>query len=327
MPAEFDVGFSVREPAWHGLATVLQDYPGRKEAMEIAGHNWYVNEEEIYVLDGQDYSGMDRHKMIHGFKALTRSDDDSVLSVVRDSYTVVQNNLLWDIVDLVVQQDNVKYETAGVLRKGTVLWVLAKLDEPVQINGDNSLTFPYVCVSTSHDGSQPCRATSTSIRVICANTFDMSMEQTSRAGTQFTFRHTKNVNASIDDARSALGLTRHLFEEFIEMANDLATHRVSRDGVTDFLAQFVPMPHADVITDRVKKNIESERQKIREIVQLSPTIAPEHRQSSYGLWCAGVEYMDHMRRYNTKESYFRRTMFDFSKAKSKLAKLAVKVAV
>jgi hypothetical protein len=29
--------FFVREPAWHGLGVVLADYPGREEAMKLAG--------------------------------------------------------------------------------------------------------------------------------------------------------------------------------------------------------------------------------------------------------------------------------------------------
>ena len=47
MPALFDQGFFVREPAWHGLGVVLQDYPGREEAMRLAGHDWDVLESEV----------------------------------------------------------------------------------------------------------------------------------------------------------------------------------------------------------------------------------------------------------------------------------------
>src|SRR5690242_8795690 len=44
MSAEFEQGFFVRVPAWHGLGTVLDDYPGREEAMRLAGHDWDIVE-------------------------------------------------------------------------------------------------------------------------------------------------------------------------------------------------------------------------------------------------------------------------------------------
>ena len=37
MPAYFEQGFSVREPMWHGLGTILDEYPGREQAMRAAG--------------------------------------------------------------------------------------------------------------------------------------------------------------------------------------------------------------------------------------------------------------------------------------------------
>jgi hypothetical protein len=41
MPAYFDTGFSVRQPMWHGLGTVLDDYPTDwPDARRIAGLQW-----------------------------------------------------------------------------------------------------------------------------------------------------------------------------------------------------------------------------------------------------------------------------------------------
>ena len=45
MSHEFVKGFfSNNEPAWHGLGKVLPEgvWPGREEAMILAGHNWKV---------------------------------------------------------------------------------------------------------------------------------------------------------------------------------------------------------------------------------------------------------------------------------------------
>ena len=43
----FEQGFSVREPMWHGLGTILGDYPGRADAMEAAGHDFTIYETPV----------------------------------------------------------------------------------------------------------------------------------------------------------------------------------------------------------------------------------------------------------------------------------------
>jgi hypothetical protein len=49
MAHQFETGFFVREPAWHKLGTVLQEYPGRDEAMRLAGHGFHVSEHRVLV--------------------------------------------------------------------------------------------------------------------------------------------------------------------------------------------------------------------------------------------------------------------------------------
>ena len=176
MPAYFNKGFSVREPAWHGLAVVLKDYPGREEAMKIAGHDFKIQEKKLAVV--QDGIPLE----IEGWKALMKSDTGRIISVVNDTYKVLQNDAMWDIVDAIVNEPNIKYETAGVLKDGAVLWVLARLSEPAVVKKDNSEDYPYILVSTSHDMSAPCKAQSIQVRVICWNTYSAAQEESKRTG-------------------------------------------------------------------------------------------------------------------------------------------------
>ena len=325
----FESGFTVREPAWHGLATVLPDYPGREEAIRIAGQDWTLEERPIQFGLGIDaaYSSYDATPIpVEDWKALVRDDTQALVSVVRGSYTPIQNEKLWDIIEAMLGEQNVRYETAGVLRGGALVWVLARIDEPNVVLGDNSEIYPYALVSTGHDGSHPCAASAVSIRVVCWNTFQAAQAESGRSGRSFTFRHTKNVMDRIEDAKAALGLIRHQHEEFIHLANELATMPVSRDGMNDFVLRFIPEPRADVISDRVRTNIENARQQLRELIDLSPTIPDAHRRTAYGLFSAGVEYLDWTRKVNKEEVRFTRSMLDTTKTKLRLAELAAKVA-
>lgn len=42
MSADFESGFFVREPAWHGMGTVIKDAPDSKTAIKVAGLDWKV---------------------------------------------------------------------------------------------------------------------------------------------------------------------------------------------------------------------------------------------------------------------------------------------
>uniref|UniRef100_A0A6M3L7S0 DUF932 domain-containing protein n=1 Tax=viral metagenome TaxID=1070528 RepID=A0A6M3L7S0_9ZZZZ len=312
MPAEFVSGYCVREPAWHGLATVIDHYPGREEAMRLAGHNWTVSKQPIYLPS---------LNCVDGWKAITRDDTSQVLAVVRSSYTPIQNGALWDIIDALVQQPNVKYETAGVLRGGATLWVLARLDEPYVVPGDNTPTFPYIFAGTSHDGSRATECGALAVRIVCWNTYQAGAEQSRRAGTYFKFRHTANVMERIEDAREALAGVRSQFAEFKEMVSELAQLPVKRPGVELFVRTFIPDPELDSGTERTMNWIEEQRLTLRSMIENGRTVPDAHRQTAYGLYCAGIEFLDHERRYRSNETYFRRTV-EPSRLKTKVVELA-----
>jgi len=327
MVHEFEKGFSVRQAAWHGLATVLDNYPGRQEAMELAGHNFRIVEKKLAGIEVNPENAIDvGFQPIEGWKALQRSDTNKIISVVRDTYQVVQNETLWDIVDMLVDQPHIQYETAGVLREGAVLWVLAKLDEPITIPGDNTEIYPYVRVSTSHDGTSANEAAATMVRVICMNTFQMSDMEGKRTGLTYRFKHTKNAKVKIEEAKAAIGLVRNQFHAFHDLASELAKKPISDAGIRYFLHEFIPDPPAAIETDRVKKNIEEARVKVRSILE-GDTIAETHRNTAYGLFEAGIEYLDHIRKFRTDETYFRRTVIDRNTMKGRVIKLALKAAV
>lgn len=322
MPAYFDAGFSVREPTWHGLAEVVQDYPGRAEAMKLAGHDFTVVEHKLHrghefaSPAGQLFTGPE----IKGWKALVNGTNGSVLNIVRDSYAVVQNDTLWDIVDAIVDQPNVRYETAGILKDGAVLWVLAWLDEPQTVTGDDSPIYPFVCVSTTHDGSGATKAAAVSIRVVCWNTFSAASEEAHASGREFTFRHTKNVLARIEDAKLALQGIRLDNLEFLALSEELVQRKATPEARELFLTEFIPTPPEALISDRVAANIDEARAAVRSILD-GPTIAEGIQDTAYGLFQGGIEYLDHYRRAQSPETKFGRSILRQERAKDKLVSL------
>ena len=53
---------------------------------------------------------------------------------------------------------------------------------------------------------------------------------------------------------------------------------------------------------------------------MGETIPEAHQLTGYGLFLAGTEYFDHLRKFQTQESYVKRTLLTDSKEKATLRK-------
>jgi phage/plasmid-like protein (TIGR03299 family) len=336
MPALFDQGFFVREPAWHGMGVVLDDYPGRDEAMSLAGHDFRVGETSIVVVgkaredladtqptvvheSGHLYGG----KHAEGWKALIHSQNGDILNIVKDTYEVIQNDVAYDVAELLFDQ-GFQYETGITLDGGRTCALTLMLDEPINLPGDDSPVLPFGCLSWSHDGTSSLRVRSGTIRQVCANTVAASEAEGKKLGTDFTFRHTKNVHDRIEDAKAVVKGTREGFDVFREAMLALCDMPVTPSQRDMFVSTIIGdkgglLSTNEATSTRVKNNIEAERAKVNGLF-FGPTIPEAHTLTAYGLHLAGVEYFDHLRAYRSQDSYVKRTLLSDNPAKVNLIK-------
>lgn len=320
MPAYYDQGFAVREKSWHGLETLLDEFPTREEGMALAGHNYTMIERPVYV--GEEPGSildLDTRKRLPGWKAIVREDNGTVLHVTKDSYTIIPNSVGWDIAEA-LGGEGAKFETGMTLKEGAVCLVCVWLDEPVHITGDDSATLPYGIVRWTHDGSGSLVCRSTSVRVVCANTDEASAFEARKRGTEFSFRHTKNALDRIEDAKMAIRGIRLAHEEYVELAEELARTPVTAAQRERFVVEFLPMPPEALVSDRVRSNVDEGRTLVRNLFD-GPTIPEAHKLTAYGLRLAGVEYLDHLRGYRNSDTYVGRQLLRTEPAKAKLATL------
>ena len=92
MPANVESMFSVRQMPWHQEGIVLGDYPGTwAEARVLAGLDWDPVTTDVYVVTGESTEGRPLLEALGGWKAIRRSDTGTVLSVNKDTYTVISH--------------------------------------------------------------------------------------------------------------------------------------------------------------------------------------------------------------------------------------------
>ena len=356
MPAYFDTGFSVRKPMWHGLGNVLNEYPENwDEARRLAGLEWEpelrplvevrcgdcgnvltVDELEVGICGnvvaddtGDTATCMSTNYTFQmvggGEQRVIRNDTGLHLGTVSKQFSLVTHAEMGEVMEALIDSDAaLKFETAGSVREGRQVWALAYLDEPELIAGDNSETYPFLAILNSHDGTGAMKVVNTSVRVVCWNTYNAASLEGERTGRQYTFRHVGKVSERIDDAKEAIKGLRAESRRWAEMANRLASFRVDQNAVDNFVFLTIPEPPADVTSPRVKNNIESDRSTLRQIIAGQQNDA--HRGTVLGLVDAGVEYLDHGRRYMSRQTLMNRTMLRPEPLKARVVANALEVA-
>jgi len=330
MPANFDTGFFVIEPAWHGEGYVADRYPENwTEAREWAGLMWEPIEAPSFGYNGIREDGTTTHSPTEAVtgdyfadkdqKRIVRSDTGALLAVRDKGYTLIDHYEMGAVVDAITGQPNVKYETAGSLQGGRAVWALCLLDEPIVLPGDNTPTYPFLALLNRHDGAGAFKALSTSVRIVCSNTFSAAEMQGERSNTVFTFRHSANWKDHIEEARQTIKGLRVDFNRYVELASDLANVPVTAQQREAFVVEFIPMPSASLVSDRVARNVETARQAVRDILNSETT--ETINGTAFGLVQAAGQYLDHYRATRTDDSHYARQLLRPEKLKSTAVKL------
>ena len=225
MPANVETMMYVREKPWHGLGTLVAEAPNSADALRFAGLDWSVRQEPVFNSRGG---------IIKGYKANVRDSDNSVLGVVGDRYRVVQNTDAFRFTDDLIGGD-VRYETAGSLRDGKQIWLLAKMPD-MKIAGD--AVEPYLCFTNSHDGTSGVRVCMTPIRVVCNNTLNMALSTAKRT---WSLRHTESIHERLDEARSCLFRAEDYMEGLAQYADMAANTTLRDDEIRGIISELFPI--------------------------------------------------------------------------------------
>ena len=281
--------YGSNKPAWHGLGTVVAGQPTSEEAIRYAGLDWSVSLEDFYTADMVTVPG---HKLTVRTD-LPGSDARRVLGVVRDRYTPIQNADAFVWADQLVGGAGARFESAGSLKNGRIVWLLAQLPEEIRVKDDT--VAEYLLITTSHDGSKACQVLLTPIRVVCWNTLSLALNQ---AAAVVSIKHTASAGSRLDEARRVLGLARRYFEAAETVFNRLADVRLSDSHVRALTEKLIPNP-PEPASDTRARNARAE------VLRLYHGGQQGARQdavlgTAYGFVNAVAEYVDHVR--NTRGS-------------------------
>lgn len=258
------------------------------EALRLSGLGWTVSLAELEtVANGHPSQPVDMAR------AVRRDDTGQVLGVVGTSFRVLQNDRAFAAFDRWSDAGVLSYETAGSLRNGARVWILARVNVPDMEIGKGDTVQPYALLAHGHDGSLAVRVQATAVRVVCANTLAAAMFASS---IERNFRHVGDVGAKADEAIAALDNVRAAAAKQTAVYRALAeaglpTKRMQRDdAVLDYLAAVW-----DVAADEL-----AERQRAIDVADLfdgagKGSDLATARDTWWGLYQALAEYVTHSR--------------------------------
>ena len=218
---------------WHKLGTVVEGLKTATEALNLAHLDWNVIPIPVQC-NGQtlpfpslDSSGeLDRRDC---FQGICRQDNGKCLGIVKGRYEPIQNREAFSFFDSLIGQGKAVYDTAGALRDGKQVWLLAKIDGEIEINGDAHRQFALMV--TSHDASYTLQTSYVVERVVCANTLSIAL---SGATQTVKIKHTKEWKNKEEEARRVLGLGEKYFTTIQEALSGMNEKLLTRGQMSEF---------------------------------------------------------------------------------------------
>jgi len=276
---------------WHKQGVSVDGLATAHEALEKSGLDWEV---EKLPMTAQTPNG--EQVVVPDNYANTRLSDNKVLGVVGERYRPLQNRDAFEFFDPIVDRDEAIYETAGSLKGGKQIWLLAKLPAHIRIGNSDDLIEKYVMLTNSHDGSKPVIGKVTPIRVVCSNTLSLAL---SRGGDEFRIRHTKTMMNKLQEAHKVLGLVNKVYEEVDTVFNRMADVQMNGNSINEYYNNVFNKGREEQSTQMENTIMDVER-----LIDMGAGVDdPSFRKmrgSAWHIYNTVTEFVDHYKEYSKK---------------------------
>lgn len=267
----------MRKNVWDSLAVETEGSGTVCQALEQSGLLWDVVKRPLMCDLGNEIVP------VSGRYATVRSDTGTPLGVVSDSYTVIQNQEAFGIIDGIVQNSDWQFSKAGLMNDGARVFVVLKMEQDMLIGDD--LVNKYLLIITSHDGSLALQARITPNRVFCTNQLTGIMKRDDG----FSIYHTGGYREQIRYAAEVIGTVNRRYSSLESEFNRLLGIKMNEREFVEFTKVLVPD-----IEDKDKNNTYrlNQREKLLSYFRFGSGI--EHiRDTRWAAYNAVTEYIDH----------------------------------
>ena len=285
------------KPAWHNLGTVLDFAPDGYTALKSSGLIWENEQwplQAIVTRESLDDEGNIVNETvlvpIKSRVANLRSDNNGELGIVGNVYRPCQNVEAFKFVDDLVEEETIKYESAGSLKGGRTVWLLARMPKVVKVTENDELN-QYILFTNSHDGSKAIRVLPTSVRVVCQNTLNLAIGRNRRSDEGcLTIPHRGDLTKKLAAAREVLGVANKQFDRFTDTARILASAPFARHLQEQLVKELIP----DVPVGMNNTRRENARERMMGLMTDTPQQVDGISGTAWAAFNAVTQYVDHV---------------------------------
>lgn len=300
-----DTGWMFRLPAWHDLFKVGHKRPKTiKAAREQSGLTWdvetvpFITMPQLAQLANSKVSG--KQLVAHAsefapanFRAIVRNDTLDTLGVWTDEGVPITNQQGFEFMEAILGQT--LFEALFSIRGGRNVCLLSEFPKHVTVGGDQVRQYLYTRLD--HTGSGAMQTMCTNVRVQCANTDRMALDDARARDGIYRVRHMGDVKQRLLAAREALDISIDYGKQFKKFGDRLAKQKMAERKLADVVAELWP---AASDGKRAVKSA-SDRQDLVMAIFRGDTAHPKVEHDTTGnapgtKWCAYnaiVEYQQH----------------------------------
>lgn len=277
--------FFRRSPAWRQKGTELPEGATLTDAQALAGHNFDVELQTI-TCGGRPIET--------GHVATVRTDTQTALGIVKESYTIIQPNDMYDVIRPVCGESAAYLDCGGTLGKGRLIWIMAKFPQEMYVPGvqDDVINW-YLLVLNSFDRTRKLTIRSTPVRLCCMNLMQQAL--TGPSAFEIKISHRPGAKEQLALAHKSIGLITNHKEYLMQVSGKMTSVQMSVRAVTSFLKRLLPSkPEAE------NKEPAAATIKKRNRIELlfdagSNNNLEGMRGTAWALYNAVIEWADHER--------------------------------
>ncbi len=273
---------------WHGLGVSMPGLADDEQILREAGIDWQVELRPVHTTSADG-----RRVDVAGAKVVLRTSDNAALGVVGPSYAPIQNNELITFGALFADTTGAKWDTAGSLRGGRVVWAMFRLDATdLVLPGGDHLT-SWLLLSNTHDGTASMTVSVVKVRVVCCNTHTLALRT---AQSTYRIRHRGNTSGKVAAARSALKVSWQYDRALQDEVDRLLSIDVPDGRFRQIIERrLLPAPTTQQQAGPVRPRLAAARASLLTHAATTPTVDDACRQTAWGRLQATTEWVQHVR--------------------------------
>lgn len=223
------------ETPWHGLGVKVSNDLTTDEMLVASGLDWEVKKSRLVAeIGGKRYPAP---KNAQGLYRVNKDGTYDGLSVISKGWEPVQNSEAFAFFHEYVEAGEMEMHTAGSLKNGRIVWVLAKIKESFEaVKGD--VIDNYLLFTNPHQYGQSIDVRMTPIRVVCWNTMSMALQKSATSNTMVKLDHRKAFDA--ESVKETLGIAKSHFHDYQETAKYLASRPYEDETVSEYFNLVFP---------------------------------------------------------------------------------------